>query len=245
MTSQDVPLTERIQNSYKQLSVAAINLNLASDELNNAIFLLEMALEKLNLKISAWARISGNEQETMWWSRDVGYTEIRDKWVIALRSTSGDLQYPDEDSTETWSFNRAPRWMQVEAIPRIPDLLDKLTTQAQETTKKLKSKAEQAHHLAVAMSAAREKEEDWRSKLLEAITSLNLISATEALEQPETRVKINENALIITLPKRCEAHLSDDDVRAALKVLGCPDLPFRRTILPASKPSRESGKGAK
>lgn len=44
-----VPLTERVQASYKQLSLAANNLNAASDELGKAISILDAALKKLKL----------------------------------------------------------------------------------------------------------------------------------------------------------------------------------------------------
>ena len=152
----EVPPTERIQTSYKQLSLAANNLNAASDELGKAISLLDAALKKLNLGISAWVQLSGNENGDYWWSRDLGYTKIGDKWGVALRKAKGNYQDPDNDSDELWLFNEAPRWMRTEAVGKIPDLLEALLKVAENTTKKIREKTAQAYELAVAMSKVAE-----------------------------------------------------------------------------------------
>jgi hypothetical protein len=153
-----VPPAERVQDSYKRLTAAATNLNVASDELGKAIAVLEVALQRLNLGVSAWVRLSGWESENHfdWWSREVGYTKLRDKWGIALRKMSGNLNFPDDDSVEQWMFNEAPRWMRAEAVGKIPDLLEALLRQAQDTTKVIKDKTAQAFELAVAMSKVAE-----------------------------------------------------------------------------------------
>ncbi|HME01192.1 MAG TPA: hypothetical protein VKM93_28250 [Terriglobia bacterium] len=145
---------ERVLASYKQLSLAANSLNSASDELGKAISVLDEALKRLNLGVSAWVQLStgGGDITSNWWSRNVGYTKIGDKWGLALNTESGDYQYPDQDSEETWLFNEAPRWMRIEAVGRIPDLLEALLKAAEDTTKKIKDKTAQAYELAVAMS---------------------------------------------------------------------------------------------
>lgn len=155
---QKAPPAERVQNSYKRLSLVAKDLNVVSDDLTKAVSILEEALQRLNLGVSAWVRLSGWESEigNDWWSRDIGYTKLRDKWGIALRKASGNYNFPDDDSAEEWTFNDAPRWMRAEAVAKIPDLLDALLKQAQDTTKKIKDRTEQAYQLAVAMSKVSE-----------------------------------------------------------------------------------------
>ncbi len=151
------PLPERVQNSFKQLSLAAAELNAASDALAVAMSVWEAALEKLNLGISAWVTISGSGgEDDDWWTRDVGYTRIRGKWGIALKTASGNYSCPEMDSEEKWLFNDAPRWMRIEAVGKIPELLEALLKQADDTTKKTKAKTEQAYELAMAMSKAGE-----------------------------------------------------------------------------------------
>jgi hypothetical protein len=148
------PPTERVQAAYKQLSLAANSLNVASDELGKAISVLDAALQKLNLGVSAWADLSSNEDTDAgtWWNRRIGYTKIRDKWGVALRTASGNYNWPNDDSEELWLFNDAPRWMRIEAVGKIPDLLEELLRQAEDTTKKIKNKTTQAYELAAAMS---------------------------------------------------------------------------------------------
>ena len=144
--------TERVEASYKQLSLAASNLNSASDELGKVIGVLDKAIKKLNLGLSAWVAVSGNDacapDGCKWWSREIGYGKVEDKWGIALRESEGDHRFGDEDSSEVWLFNDAPRWMRVEAIGKIPELLERLVKQTEETTKTIKKKTEQAYELA-------------------------------------------------------------------------------------------------
>jgi hypothetical protein len=148
-----VPPADRVQTSYKQLTVASTSLNTASDGLGEAMSVFDAALQKLNLGISAWVAVSGNDDEDGgWWSRESGYTKIGDKWGIALKTASGNYGCPDRDSVEKWLFDDAPRWMRIEAVARIPDLLEALLRQAEDTTKKIKDKTEEVFALAVAMS---------------------------------------------------------------------------------------------
>ncbi|HEY3974530.1 MAG TPA: hypothetical protein VGM18_16115 [Candidatus Sulfotelmatobacter sp.] len=152
-----VPPVEKIQASYKQLSLAAVSLNAASDALGEAVSVFDAALKRLNLGVSAWVTVSGNDEEDgQWWSRDIGYTRIGDKWGIALKAANGDHAVPERDLVEKWLFNDAPRWMRIEAVGRIPDLLDALLRQTEDTTKKIKSKTEEALALAEAMGKALE-----------------------------------------------------------------------------------------
>ena len=120
--------TQGVQESYKQLAQAAVSLNSASDELGRAISMLDAALKKLTLGASAWVTLSENDGSKLghdwWWARQFGYTKVRDKRGVALRSISGDHSYPDSDSEEAWIYNDAPRWMRTEAVAMIPELLE-------------------------------------------------------------------------------------------------------------------------
>ena len=136
---------EKTKNTYKQLSVAATELNSASDGFADAVLMLDDTLKRLNLGVSAWVTVSGNDDEDgSWWSRDLGYARIGDKWGIALRDGSGHYADPDRDSIETWLFNDAPRWMRVESVGKSTELREALLKQAEDTTKKIKAKTEEA-----------------------------------------------------------------------------------------------------
>jgi hypothetical protein len=154
--SNSTPLTEKVQSTYKQLTHAASDLNAASDELAKPIQIWEAALKKLNLGVPAWVEISsgGDDQEYSWWDRSVGYSRLKNHWGIALRSRDGNHRHPGYESEEIWAYNDAPRWMRIESVGKLPDLLDALLKQAQETARKIRAKTGQANELAEAISKA-------------------------------------------------------------------------------------------
>jgi hypothetical protein len=146
---------ERVQAAYRKLSASATNLNTASDELRIIISVLEDALKKLNLGISTWVKIAGNEESNGdFWSRNLGYARVGGKWGIALRELSGNQAYDDYEKDESWLFNDAPRWLRIEGVGKIPELLEKLTTQADDTTEKIRKKTAEAKELATAITTA-------------------------------------------------------------------------------------------
>jgi prefoldin subunit 5 len=140
--------TARVESSFKQLSTAAQTLHSASDDLRKVIRQLDASLKKLGLGFPAWVQISGSQDEVQYWNRDLGYARIGGKWGLALRDVTGNHIDNEDDAEEVWAFNDAPRAMRIEAVGKIPDLLEKLLQQTEETTKKLQSKIQQASELA-------------------------------------------------------------------------------------------------
>ena len=140
--------TARVESSFKQLSTAAQTLHAASDDLRKVIRQLDASLKKLGLGFPAWVQISGSSDETTYWNRDLGYARVGGKWGLALRDVTGNHIDHDDDSEEVWAFNDAPRAMRIEAVGKIPDLLERLLQQTEETTKKLQSKIAMAADLA-------------------------------------------------------------------------------------------------
>jgi hypothetical protein len=153
MATKDSSPQERIQSSFKRLSASAPDLNSASDGLNNAVAGLEQALQKLNLGISAWITISSgdNPDNGYHWSRELGYSKVAKKWGIALRATTGLDCTDTEDDSEEWPFAEAPRWMRVEAVGKIPDLIEHLVSQVETTTKHLRKKTVEVTTLVTAI----------------------------------------------------------------------------------------------
>jgi uncharacterized protein YukE len=241
MAIKEATLIERVQTSYKQLTSAATNLNIASDELGKAISVLETALQKLNLGLSAWTKITGGDDDDsgMWWRRDIGYTQVGTEWVISVRSRSGDYGDPRCDSESVWRFNEAPRWMQVEAFAKIPDLIERLTEQADETRKKLKTRAEQAFQLAAVIEEVSKKEQDWQGKLQSAMVECGLQFSADAIGQPDTEVALVKNELKIKASKGYQLDLGSEEIKTALKHLGHPDLPFKVIFMKSPKKASE------
>jgi hypothetical protein len=145
--------SERIAAAYKKLSVSAAHLNTVSDELGKAISSLDTALKRLNLGVSCWEKIVGEDDDNYgnYWSRDIGYAKVGDRWGIALRTTEGNLNL-DHHDCDMWLFNDAPRILRIEAVEKLPALVEKLTLEADQTAARIKEKIAQAQELAVAVN---------------------------------------------------------------------------------------------
>ncbi len=157
MSSDDNALSERVSTSFTKLSAAAKDLNKVSDELGQAITSIDYILQRLNLGVPTWVTIHGGEDQyngMEYWSRDVGYAKIGSRWGIALCTRKGDYNSPDEEEFEAWLFNDAPRWLRVEGVEKIPDLLEELIKNTEQTTKKIKGKIDHAKQLAEALALA-------------------------------------------------------------------------------------------
>lgn len=154
MATKDAPIAERISATFPKLRAAAKALNTASDELAKAVSPIETVLKSLNLGVPTWAQISGSEEDDgSYWSRDVGYTKVASAWGLAIRTTNGDYSR-DAHHEEVWSFNEAPRWMRIEAVGKLPDLLEEIIKRTEDTTKRIQAKTKQASEIAAALAAA-------------------------------------------------------------------------------------------
>lgn len=155
MKSKKTALPERVFVSYQKLSVAASDINTASDELGEAVSELDAALKKLNLGVTAWTTIRGttNQAGDYWCDDEIGFAKIGNKWGIALRKVSGNQYDPESETEEAWLFNDAPRLLRIEGVEKLPDLLDKLIQETQKTAKHIKSNAAYAKELATAIAA--------------------------------------------------------------------------------------------
>src|SRR5207253_2475962 len=90
-----------------------------------------------------------------YWSRDIGYSKVGDVWGIALRETRGHYSAPEEeDVIGPWLFNDGPRWMRIEGIGKIPELLESLSKNADTTAERIRKKNTEAKELAAAVNAA-------------------------------------------------------------------------------------------
>src|SRR6266436_10407225 len=99
MNSDPNALTERVISSFEKLSSAAKNLNNVSDELGRAITAIDYILQRLNLGVPTWVQIHGGTDERGsedYWSRDVGYAKIGNRWGIALRTREGNYSFPED-----------------------------------------------------------------------------------------------------------------------------------------------------
>jgi hypothetical protein len=152
-TSNENPI-EKVQASYRQLATAATNLNAVSDALGTVVAELDSALKKLNLGIPSWVSFLGNPSDGPDYNYyQVGYDKVGGKWGIAVRRVWGNDFAPEREASEEWTFNDAPRWLRINAIDKIPDLIAELTKKTNETTIQLGNKLPKAKELATAITA--------------------------------------------------------------------------------------------
>ena len=159
MPSNEGSLSERVASSFRQLSAVASDLNSVSDELGKPIAELDVALKKLNLGVEVWVQLRGGDDmpdDPSYWSEDIGYAKVSGKWGISLRTVFGNYNWPDQETVENWLFNDAPRSMRLLGIGKIPELLEKLSSEAAETTNKIKGKLAEAHQVAAVVKEAAE-----------------------------------------------------------------------------------------
>jgi hypothetical protein len=149
-----VPSKDRIATSFKQLATVSTDLNSAANELNKAIANLDEALRTLNLGVSAWHQVAGDEdpQDGSYWSRDIGYARVRNKWCIAIRRTWGNYSYEDHNDEE-WPFAEAPRWMCIESVGKLPELFEDLIKRTEEATEKIRARTSEAKEFLAAVRA--------------------------------------------------------------------------------------------
>jgi hypothetical protein len=154
MTSKNDSPVSRGQTSYQKLTAAAANLNALSDQLGKVIVELDAALKSLNLGITTWVPFSTGDDGSEWASDDIGYAKVDGKWGIAIRSISGDYNYPEGIKTDgEWLFNDAPRVLRLGAIDKIPDLLEKLVKDVATITERVDKKLNQSLELWTAIDA--------------------------------------------------------------------------------------------
>lgn len=174
MPQPKVPPSERINLSYKQLATISPELHSAAKELAKTIKDLNAALEPLDLGIAAWHTIaSGEDEDGYYWSRSIGYTNVGQEWGIALRQASGNHNY-DDHNEDVWAFSKAPRWMVIESVVKLPDLFETIIERVKEITVKLKVRNEQAKELVTAIRAA--------------AAEIAAAKATAVIDEPEAEV---------------------------------------------------------
>jgi hypothetical protein len=145
--------SERIATSFKKLAASSNHLKLATSELGKTISTLDVALNSLNVGVSAWHKIAGSDDDSFW-SREIGYTQVGKRWGIALKRASG-CHHENAYEEEVWLFADAPPWMAIESAGKIPDVFDELHHRYQQTIAKIQARTGEAEAFAIAVNAAK------------------------------------------------------------------------------------------
>jgi len=152
-------LAQRVFSSFAQLSTVAADLNAVSDDLGKSVADIDAALKKLNIGISVWVKLCGwdgdqSRGDLSYWTEDLGFAKIKGKWGISLRRVDGDYNHPDDDDVEEWLFTDAPRALRLQAIDKLPELIEKLNAEAGKTITAIRGKLPEVQTVAAALTRA-------------------------------------------------------------------------------------------
>lgn len=154
MPSESASPSGRITAAFESLTQSAKALNEASGEVARPIATLDRALQRLNIGVACWTKISkGENQFGDYWSREVGYARVKNEWGLAIREVEGSETHPDEEKEELWPFNEAPHHLRVKAIGHLPELIEAMVEATNATAKRLRDTAVPARELSEAVNA--------------------------------------------------------------------------------------------
>ena len=130
------PKIAKIQSNFQALSNVASSLNAASDELTKVVAKLDEALKKLNVGLTVWVTFKDRlEHEPSRYDCDqIGYCKVNGKWGIALRQIWGQEDFGEHNEDGPWLFSEASREMRLRSVDKIPELIEKLSNKASDTT---------------------------------------------------------------------------------------------------------------
>lgn len=151
-TPDVIPASERISSAFSKLTESAKNINEVSARLHKQIAALENCLARINVGVACWVVIAKGGGQYDNWSRHVGYARIDGKWCIAI-STEESLEWtePGSEKVEEWPFAEAPRYLQPQAVEKLPELIEALVAATDAAAKRLEEKVAPAEELVQAV----------------------------------------------------------------------------------------------
>jgi hypothetical protein len=144
---------DRVKKSIQQFPEAASKLNAATDQLGKSVGQLDAVLKKFSLGVPTWVsfKLESDENLDYYYKEELGYAKIGGKWGVAIRTVEYNPGRRDND-IEQWLFNEAPRLLRVQAIEKIPELLQAMLEAAGVMSKQIAEKAEELDVLTAGIS---------------------------------------------------------------------------------------------
>lgn len=112
----------QVAATWPKLVAAAAELNAVSDELNSVSAAIEKHLSSLNLGIEVLVVMSTGKHYVRWF----GYGKIEKRWGLKIIDES--VEVPVNTLEYTWA--NAPRWMRIDALAMLPELLEAMLAHA-------------------------------------------------------------------------------------------------------------------
>lgn len=138
-----------VSSLLKQLSSASQTLSQASNQLTEQIKEIETSLASYNLGVDAWVELRHTQEVIIENTQPVdrierlGYSKENGKWGLYASSEIEEIEH-----FERWLLRDAPRELRILAVDAIPQLLEKMVTNAKELTTEVISKTDRAKSIA-------------------------------------------------------------------------------------------------
>jgi hypothetical protein len=148
-------IASEVQASFRGLAKTASQLNFVSDALGKYVAEIESGIKSLNLGVASWVTIHEWTSEDGLVTRyeQLGYEKIGKNWCIAVRSYRVAEWSEDYLDYEIWAFNDGPRHLRIDAIDKLPALLQRLDKAAANVAKSLAEKLPEACNAASEITA--------------------------------------------------------------------------------------------
>ncbi len=142
-SSQAQPVRQRVSAAFEKLATSAAELNAASDQIAKPVSAIEAALQRLNLGVSAWTPFrtilhASEDNHEYYEICYVGYAKVLQRWGLAICHANNVDGEPVNE--KEWQFNDAPRELRLEALEKLPELLEQLAEIVGATTAELRQR---------------------------------------------------------------------------------------------------------
>jgi len=144
-------MTTDIRVSLSKLHSISQEINQASDSLTAELNFVEAALGKLNLGVSAWARMHDEDSDNLGGPvvYSLGYSKLKGKWGLLIEEDHARMA---DDFEERCMFLRhASRELRMEAAEHLGTLLENLCEKGAKLTEEITKRASEAKEIATVL----------------------------------------------------------------------------------------------
>jgi len=153
--AQLAPEPAQIHQQLQELASAAQTLNELSDQLTKFVSDIEASVNKLNIGVTAnvkteqWSDEEGLST-TIW---RLSYEKLSKQWGFAIERLTENLRWgPEAETYESWAFKDAPREHRMQAVEKIPALLEALLEKSKEVASEISGRVNYAKNLAATLN---------------------------------------------------------------------------------------------
>ena len=178
---------DRIKSAAQKLPQAAATINSATDALGKAVAELDSVLKKYGLGVPTWVSFHTQVDHDAGhlYEEYVGYAKVNGKWGIAVATYTFNENCPPRE--DEWLFNDAPRKLRVDAVGKIPDLLEAIVKEARDMSLKIDEKTAEVSAYASGIREVLDKREEVSIGTLMKGGKVNVGTLMQGIAEPKSK----------------------------------------------------------